>query len=753
MFLEKRSGNEWIVCEEKVEKEKRGYWETLFTLGNGYLGSRGALEERIEHSGTYLAGIYDNERIVNSPNPICLDIWVEGSKLDIDQVLEHKRALDMRRGLLLRHTVFKQNKRRFDYRSKRFFSPVNRHLGGILATFKSLDKDVEVVVRSKIEGKGKKDLFGRPLNQYFVTEVGEKGGLLYLVANTSELGIELCFATSLEILDGDKPVGTLSFSFDSETSVAEVRFIAKKGKSYRINKLISIFTSKDTKSAKRACLGALENRKPSSLLRSHQDAWKRKWNNFDIEVKGDKDVQRSIRFCLYHLLIAAPPKRIDTSIAPNTLTGDTYQGHIFWDTEIYMLPFFIYSWPSKAKDLILYRYKRLGNARLAAKERRYAGSLWPWESAQDGREATPDWWVNFDGSKMKVWTKEREHHISGDLVYAIALYYQFTKDEKFILEQGAEIVFETARFWASRVTRNAKSKKYEIRDVIGPNEFQKKVDNNFYTNFLAGWVLKYAHTLFHFIKQKHPSKFEAIVEKIGLSDREPKRWKEISERLKLNISSSGLIEEFDEYFKRKDVVIKERNESGMPLWPAGVRLEDVGKTQLVKQADVVLGLCLFSNEFSLQAKKINFEYYEPRTIHKSSLSIPTYALIAIEIGEIEKAYRYLQLLANSDLSNLFGNTSRGIHGASLGGTWQVVVRGFGGVKSKEEKLSINPSLPRAWQKLKFRFWWHGHNFEIAISKEKVRVFLRTKTKDVRLPIEIYNHTYYIKSGETLTIER
>jgi kojibiose phosphorylase len=303
------------------------------------------------------------------------------------------------------------------------------------------------------------------------------------------------------------------------------------------------------------------------------------------------------------------------------------------------------------------------------------------------------------------------------------------------------------------VIYNAKNGKYEIKEVIGPNEFQVKVDNNFYTNFLAGWTLRYAHKLFYLLRKEHPYKLKLIASKIGLSEMEVNSWKEIAKRIKFIISSDGLIEEFEGYFKRRDIIINEWDGKGMPIWPAEVRLAEVEKTQLVKQADVLLGLYLFSSKFSSKVKKRNFEYYEPRTMHKSSLSIPSYALIALELGELENAYRYFLRLAKTDLADLLSNTKLGIHGGALGGTWQVVVCGFAGVKSKEDRLSINPSLPKAWQRLRFKLRWRGHNFEFRIYKDKTEVFLRTKAKKVRLPIEIYNEIYYIIPNELLTVKK
>jgi kojibiose phosphorylase len=254
------------------------------------------------------------------------------------------------------------------------------------------------------------------------------------------------------------------------------------------------------------------------------------------------------------------------------------------------------------------------------------------------------------------------------------------------------------------------------------------------------------------LRKEYPSKLKAVATKIELKRGEVNNWREIAKKIKLLVSPDGLIEEFEGYFKRKNIIIDKWDERGMPYLPAGVKISELKETQLVKQADVLLALYLFSSEFSFKVKEKNFEYYELRTLHKSSLSIPSYALIALELGKFEKAYRYFNLLAKTDLADLFGNTKFGIHGGALGGTWQVVVLGFAGVKSKEDRLSINPSLPKAWQSLRFKLKWRGHNFEFRVYKNKTEVFLRT-AKKVRLPIEVYNKTYYIHANESLMVEK
>ena len=484
------------------------------------------------------------------------------------------------------------------------------------------------------------------------------------------------------------------------------------------------------------------------MLRRHVKAWDKRWHYSDISIEGDLFAQKALRFDMYHLLIAAPPEDIDVSIPAKTLTGEWYKGHVFWDTEIYVLPFFIYTQPKVAKEFLLYRYRRLKQAQDRARAQGYKGALWPWESAVSGEDETPQAWVNFDGTVIPVYNSRREHHIAGDVIYGVFLYYQVTGDEDFMLRYGAEMIFEAARFWASRVTYNKQSERYEIKEVIGPNEFQECVNNNSYTNALAKWTLRRAFELYQHLSEKHQRKLGALASKIGLRNEEVNAWWEIAKRMVFLIQSDGLIEEFEGYFARKDVVIKEWDENGMPILPSEVKLAEAKETQLVKQADVLLLLRLFSDEFSLNVKRINFDYYERRTTHKSSLSIPSYAIVAGELGETEKAYKYFIPAVSTDLDDIYGNTELGIHAAALGGVWQIALNGFAGMKLKGDALSIVPTLPEPWQSMRFRVWFRDALIDFSILKDGVEAFVAKSRRGVN--VELYGRKYFLHQGERVS---
>lgn len=764
----KPSPEDWLILEDKINESKLRFQETIFTLGNGYIGSRGILEEGHSkgYAGTYIAGVYDrgegqSYEIVNIPNPIRAEIFINGKKLSKEgmELIQHRRILDTQKAILRRHSIFSDTGGRYEYESMRFFSLSDMHLGAMTFSVRLLDADAHVVVKTTIDGETRNEIraAGEAIRHYTVTQKSNPGkGISYLEAKTNDLDIVIGVATACEMKRPVPGSGVTVRSYtEGKSIVQEFSFEAKKGGKYQFNSYISIYSSRELKLVpKMDCINGVEIARRygiSGLLKRHVKAWANRWENSDIELEGDLLSQKALRFDMYHLLIAAPPQDIDVSIAPKALSSEWYNGHIFWDTEIHVLPFFIYTQPRVARDFLMYRYRRLQKARQAAEGRGYEGALWPWESAASGEDETPQTWVNFDGTIIPVYNSLREHHIASDIAYAVLHYYQASGDEEFMLRYGAEMIFETARFWASRATYESEKQCYEIKEAIGPNEFQESVDNNSYSNYLAKWVLSSGAKLYYSLRNKHPHILKALAGKIKLQNREADNWKEMAEKIVFLIDSKGLIEEFEGYFGRKDVSISEWDENNMPVWPSAVSLAEVKETQLVKQADVMLLLNLFSNEFSQNAKTVNLEYYEKRTVHKSSLSIPSYAIIALETGDIEKAFKYFTLAVNSDLHDIYRNTDHGMHAAALAGAWQIAIYGFGGIRLRKGELLANPALPKRWQKMIFRLWFKDSLIEFAVSSNETKVTMLKGQKAVNM--ELYGNRYCLEKGKRVHARR
>jgi kojibiose phosphorylase len=743
-FASYLSDPHWQIFETGWDPELQNVNETRFALGNGYIGSRSILEENPPNCrpGTFFAGIYEGTRalvpeLINAPNPIDFRISVDGEKLGIVamDVLSHKRILDMYKGVLVRHTVYSNaRKKRFDYQSMRFFSMCDKNIAVMRTYITPLDEDAVLTLTNSIDTsimnlglvtEGKK-------KHVAVIESNKFDDVNYLCARTIEKGNLITYASQVVVEKAGKACHCPDWTFKLQL---------KKGETVCITNYISFHTSSSTsmEKTKRAAVRSViksAGKGFDQLLQQHCKAWEKKWKGANIEIDGDPDIERAIRFNIYHLLIAADERCQDVSIGAKALTGEGYRGHIFWDTEIFCLPFFIYTNPVVARNLLLYRYHRLDAARRIAERKGYDGAMFPWESADTGEETTPSWYKDGRGKIQKVLTMEQECHITADIAYAVAHYFSATDDVDFLLDYGLEMILEAARFWASRVEYNCRRRKYEINHVIGPDEFHEDVNNNAYTNILARWNLKTAVRLCNEFQKRYPVETKELMAKIKLDSAELKKWQQIAARIYVPVSKkTGIIEQFEGYFRKKRLPLPERNYHFMPIYPRNI--SNIGDTQYVKQADVVMILFLLSDTFSLETKKKNYLFYEDRTLHNSSLSASIYAALGAEVGEEHKAYRYFKIAACADLENIYANTEMGIHAASLGGAWQALINGFAGIRIRKGTLSINPRLPSQWRRFKTTIKFKGFNVSVEIGKEKVNLCFRSRVKTDQLPVKVY----------------
>ncbi|MBN1354283.1 MAG: glycoside hydrolase family 65 protein [Candidatus Omnitrophica bacterium] len=746
-FSKYLSKEEWLIREKGWVPDELGIRETQFTIGNGYLGLRGIYEEIPDGTepGTYIAGVYDSAasmvpELVNAPNPIDFRIAVEGEKLDIGRmvILENERSLDMKRGLLTRRTIFSDTKnRRFLYESIRFFSLYDKHIGGMQICLKSLDKSARIIVQDTVDDSVTNIggiLEGRKRHTQLV-EVSPFSDMNYMCVKTFTKKIWIAYGTFLAIARGrSKSIGTLNKIFNMTLG---------KGESACFTKLFSIYTSKHIsyRMLKNTSIGELRRAKKigfEDLLKRHIGACERAWRRADVEIDGDHEAQKALRFNIYHLLIAGNETNDDVSISARTLSGNGYRGHIFWDTELFMLPFFIYTNPKIARNLLMYRFNRMAEARKIAESHDFEGVLFPWESADTGAETTPPYAKNLDGSIVEIHTMDMEHHIVADVAYGVSHYFTATSDTDFMLRAGLEIMFETARFWASRITYNKETEEFHINRVIGPDEFHENVNNNAYVNRMARWNIHEAIRFYEYFGKKYPRPMAKISKKILLKSGEVNKWKRVSDRIRVPFSKSkGIIEEFDGYLKKRDIILKHFNRYFMPVLPPGVSIDDFNKTQLVKQADVVMLLYLFGEEFTKRDKIRNYLYYAKRTLHKSSLSPSIYSIIASELGDTTRAYLFFLFSLYADLKNTHGNCREGIHAASLGGTWQAAIMGFSGFRVIGGIPSFYPRLPQVWKSMRYNIRWRNCELQLEIGKDKIGIMAFSGKKG-RISVRIFD---------------
>ena len=762
LYSKHLSDESWLIKEEGWVRRLQGIRETQLALGNGLLGSRAILEEIPYDSrpGTYIAGLYDRigsqvSELVNLPNPFNFKIMAEGERLGVVtmDVVEHKRVLDMKKGILTRHTVFSDSKkRRYDYQSLRFLSSKDKKIGVMQVAFAPVDHGITVSIETGIdtsvynagtvtEGRkkhfrvkelGQFDNEGYLIIQTFSKEhvVITRSGFWYEMRGKKTYAEDNVFELSLK--KGERVVFTKVFLMEAFRKTEDLK---KKKES----------TEKSFRKAFNSSL--------NQLLKVHTKSFGSLWDVAGISIWGNPQNEKDMRFNIYHLLICAREDDGVSSIGARALSGEGYHGHIFWDAEIFVLSFYLYTLPHVARNMLLYRYRRLDVAREIARKNGLKGAMFPWESAGIGIDETPEWAKDLDGKIIKIHTGKRELHITGDIAYAVYHYYNVTGDEEFMRDYGYELIFECARFWLSRIRYNKTQKKYSIRGVIGPDEFHENVDNSAYTNMIAKWNLLLANRLFCKLKKEDRKNFNPLKEKIALTHNEAVMWKNVAARIYFEIKTNGLIEEFKGYFKLRDVKITNYNEDYMPVVPKRMTPRGYRNTQFVKQADVVMLLHILSDVFSLKTKKRNYEYYVARTLHRSSLSLPMHALVAAEVGDKSRGYRFFDTAMRTDISNIHGNTDEGIHAACLGGTWQALIHGFSGARIEKEVLSVDPRIPQAWRKVLFSLCWRGDIIRFEVRNENVKLEFIPKGKRKKMKMKVFGVTRELSGNKLYSFDR
>ena len=459
------------------------------------------------------------------------------------------------------------------------------------------------------------------------------------------------------------------------------------------------------------------------VVAGHLRKWAERWAASDVQIQGDDQIQSALRFALHHLNSAANPEDDRVSIGARGLTGEAYLGHVFWDTEIFMLPFYTFTWPEAARSLLKYRFLTLPAARAKAQSMGFRGALYAWESADSGDEATPPTATFPDGHREPVVNGTQEQHISADVAYAVWQYWTATGDIAFMLEGGAEIMLETARFWSSRAVAEADSR-YHIRHVIGPDEYHDDIDDNAFTNEMARWNIERGLEVAALLRRQWRKIWVALSQRIDLQVSELKYWRKVAGGLVVRPSpGTGLIEQFSGFFHLDPVDLGQFPRTGMPI-DMVLGPERTRHSQVIKQADVVQLLALLGDQYTSRERKANFSFYEPICAHGSSLSPSAHALVAARLGEVDLAMRYLRQTAMIDLDDAVPAAALGIHMGALGGLWQAVVFGFVGLSiGKKGFLCMNPHLPSSWTSVSLPVRWQGCLIRLSLGSSFAKLTL------------------------------
>ncbi len=714
----------WIISEDNFDETTMNAKETVFTIGNGYLGTRGTFEEGFpgEIAATLLHGVFDDvpigfTELANTPNWLDLRIYINDRifRMDEGKILSYKRELDLRDATLRRRVTWLSpsgNTLHFEF--ERFASLADEHLLAVRCRITSVDYSGPLEIRAGLNGHVENSGW----THWNWQEQGKtKENIVYLCLQTKKTKISLCEAFNLKLI-GDVPVQ--EEFWDSNGAPEKVlRAHLQAGQSLCIEKLVSVFTSRDTKIPKTSAieiLHSVQSKGYESLWGEHRAAWEEEWQDSNIIIEGDDDADCALRYSLFQLLIAAPRHDDRVSIAAKSLSGFGYRGHTFWDTEIFILPFFTFTHPEIAGNLLRYRYHTLAGARKKAQEKGFEGACYAWESAASGEETTPRWAMLPDGELVHIWCGDIELHITVDVVFAIYQYWQVTADDDFMVNYGAEIILDTARFWGSRVEWNEESNRFEINDVIGPDENHDHVNNNAYTNTMVRWNLRKALEIIKWLEITSPEKTIFLKKKLDLTPDRLSHWKCIIAQIYTGFDEeSGLFEQFSGYYRLEPLdlsALEPRTRSIQTM----LGINGAQKVQVIKQPDVLMLLYLLNGEYDEKVLKANWEYYAQHTdlTYGSSLGPAIQAIMATRVGDIEEAYRLFMLAAGTDLEDKRGNAAEGIHAATHGGLWQACVFGFGGLQFTSTGPVATPHLPHRWNRLKFNIQYRGQEFEFDL---------------------------------------
>jgi trehalose/maltose hydrolase-like predicted phosphorylase len=714
------SDQTWLIEHEGLDPLRERAVESLFALSNGNIGTRAALPLGSVRStrATFLAGVFIDHQLegadrelVRAPECMGFRFSIAGRRAGIgpDEVLEYRRTLDMRRGELTFSWLHRDPQGRLT--SVRILACAS------LADRRLLLQRIEVTPEN-YTGKCAAELVlaaprtgaSRQLLPVF------RDGTLGLADESSSPLIACSAAT------------TVSWQVESPKPAANERSVAQRwtwdaqlGRTYRLDRIVAFATARDGPDSIAQSRARLERPAAAGLdaaLHAHEQAWSRRWDVAEVRLDGDPELQRALHFAGYHLIGAANPEDDRVSIGARGLTGEAYKGHVFWDTEIYMLPFYILTDPGTARALLMYRFHALPAARQKAATLDYRGALYAWESADDGREAAPREVVGPAGEVIPILTGAQEHHISADVAYAAWQYWRATQDDTFLCTAGAEILLETARFWASRATFEPDGY-YHIRRVIGPDEYHETIDDNAYTNGMAAWNLRRGSDAAAWMAGHFPAEWGGLRERLGLGDAELGAWNRIADAMFQSVSATGVIEQFEGYSHLEDIDLSSHQPRAAPM-DVLLGRERTRQTRVVKQADAVLLVHLLWDQLPAEVREATFHYYEPRTAHGSSLSPGIHAAVAARLGDLELALGYLRQAAATDLQDGMGNAAGGVHMGALGSLWQGTVMGFGGVEILDDMLRLNPRLPQEWHRMGFKLRWRERTIDVRVANDPQR---------------------------------
>jgi alpha,alpha-trehalose phosphorylase len=728
---------EWRLAETQFNEKFLETTETIFSIANGYLGMRAAPEEGrpAYHNGTFINGFYESwpiihgedaygfaktgQSIVNVPGAKVIRLYVDDEPfyLPTANLLSYERALNMKDGTLDRELVWETpSGKQIAIKSRRIISFSERHLAAIVYEITAVNEAASIDLSSKIvmydsaQMKVADPRKGRDIGESVLSVEAYHADDLRMVMGYRTKNSGMTMACGMDHLLNTECKYSVHTEHSDERAKVVFSIDAKPGKTIQLIKLITYHSSRGAP-PEELCVRASR-----TLERSIKDGYKRIfdeqrefmddfWRRSDIRIDGDISLQQAVRWNLFQML-QATGRSEGTGVPAKGLTGQGYDGHYFWDTEIYVIPFLVYTAPRIARNILLFRHSMLDKARKRAKEVNQKGALFPWRT------------INGDESSAYYAAGTAQYHINADIMYALRKYVNITGDDAFLYDFGAEMLVETARLWADLgFFSDQCDGKFCIHGVTGPDEYNTVVDNNTYTNLMARENLWYAAETVEVMKNRYPQRFAELVDKTGLDFSEIAEWRRAADNMYIPFDEKLGIHPQDDDFLSKEVWnFKETPAENYPLLLHYHPLV-IYRHQVIKQADIVLAMFLLEHEFSNELKKSNFDYYDPLTTGDSSLSVCIQSMVAFECGYVEKAREYAWYAMRMDLADIHGNVKEGCHIASMGGTWMAIVYGFAGLRDYGGRIAFNPVVPKRDGAMSFPLTVRGQTLVVTLDGE------------------------------------
>jgi alpha,alpha-trehalose phosphorylase len=770
--------DEWRIIEARYSDEFVDRTETVFSLGNGFVGVRGSFEEGRPalSPGTFVNGFHETwpivhpeaapglarkgQTIVNVPDATMLKLYVDDEPLYLPtaRLDEYARILDMRAGTLSRELVWATNAgKHVRVRTQRLVSLEHRHVVAMTYEVTMLDHPAPVAISSLVlnrqDARPSDNLpeyqppdprlatvLPQPvLNGRAAELAGQRILLGYQTTNsrmTLGVGVD-------HVIDAASPYAVAG-SADADTSEIIMTADALPGVPIRITKYATYQSSRSVPAPElvdrcRRTLDRAVRDGFDSLVTSQRANLDRFWDRADVRVKTRLSPvrhQQAIRWNLYQ--VAQASWRAEGAGVPaKGLTGQAYEGHYFWDTEIYVLPFLSYTKPRIAGNVLRFRHSMLGRARERARDLSERGALFPWRTI-NGEEASS----NFQQGTA-------QYHINADIAYAIRQYASVVGDARLLGGMGAEVLVETARLWAD-LGFYGTDEKFHIHGVTGPDEYTTVVNDNCYTNLMARLNLNYAAATLRRLREERPDDYTAIVHEVALQPGEIESWERAAAAMHVPFDAQRGIHPQDDAFLSRE--IWDLDGTPREKFPLLLHYHPlvIYRHQVLKQADIVLAMFLLGNEFSEEQKRRNFDYYDPLTTGDSSLSACVQSIIAAEIGNERQALEYFEYALLMDLADVAGNASDGVHIASAAGVWSSLVFGFGGVRDFDGRLSFMPNLPRAWSELAFSLRFRDRQVRVQLTHDEERYLV---DEGAPLKVLVRGEPHLLSPGTPVAIKR